>query len=81
MSEEDPKIVARNERKSPQVEKLLRQFLNHDGAKGNTSAYIRGHEFNFSWSQEMRDLCNRYMAEGMTFADAFDRVKEETNGT
>lgn len=37
-NEEDPKIVARNERRTPEVEKMLRQFVG-DGPKGNTDAY------------------------------------------
>lgn len=41
-NEEDPKIVARNERKTAQVERLLRQFLKTDGPKGATSAYKDG---------------------------------------
>lgn len=39
MPEEDPRDVAKRERNSPEVERLLRQFLNTDGAKGNTETY------------------------------------------
>lgn len=44
MSEEDPKEVAKKERKTPQVERLLRQFLKTDGPKGATNAYKEGWE-------------------------------------
>lgn len=37
--EEDPKIVARNERRTPEVEKLLRPYLNLDGPKGTTKKF------------------------------------------
>jgi len=36
--EEDPKEAARIEAKSPQVQKLLRQFMT-DGPKGNSPTY------------------------------------------
>ncbi len=36
--EEDPKEAARLERKSPEVEKLLRQFVT-DGPKGNSKKF------------------------------------------
>lgn len=39
VGEEDPKIVARNERNHPDVERSLRQFLNHDGPKGSRDEY------------------------------------------
>ncbi len=37
--EEDPKEVARKEAKTPQVQRLLRQFLKMDGPKGSSEAY------------------------------------------
>ncbi len=37
--EEDPKEVARKEAKTPEVQRLLRQFLTLDGPKGNSKAY------------------------------------------
>ncbi len=37
--EEDPKEVARKEAKTPEVQRLLRQFLTLDGPKGNSKNY------------------------------------------
>ncbi len=37
--EEDPKEVARKEAKTPEVQRLLRQFLTIDGPKGNSKTY------------------------------------------
>lgn len=37
--EEDPKEVARIERKSPEVERGLRQFMQLDGPKGTSEEY------------------------------------------
>lgn len=37
--EEDPKEVAKKEARSPEVQRLLRQFVNNDGPKGNTPEY------------------------------------------
>lgn len=47
-NEEDPKEVARIERKTPQVEKLLRQFLQVDGPKGNSAAFQEGWDRTFA---------------------------------
>lgn len=72
--EEDPKIVARNERKSPEVEKLLRQFLSTDGPKGVTDEYRARHEFSFKWTDEQRAKVNRRLEEGIPFIVAFNEV-------
>lgn len=45
-SEEDPKQIAKDERKRPEVERLLRQFLT-DGTKGNSPEFQRGWCRNF----------------------------------
>lgn len=39
VNEDDPKEVARQERNSPECQRLLRQFVNTDGPKGTTRAY------------------------------------------
>lgn len=49
-NEEDPKEAARIEAKSPQVQKLLRQFMT-DGPKGNTPTYKNNLE------QALSNLC------------------------
>lgn len=38
----DPKEEARKSRKTPEVERLLRQFSNVDGPKGATAEYKKG---------------------------------------
>ena len=45
--EEDPKEVARKERKTVEVERGLRQFLKLDGPKGNTRRYLDNYEATF----------------------------------
>lgn len=42
--EEDPKAAAKKERNTPQVERMLRQFLSVDGPKGNTAQYKAQYE-------------------------------------
>ena len=42
-NEEDPKEVARKERNSPEVQRLLRQFVT-DGPKGNSPDYKKNLE-------------------------------------
>lgn len=77
MSSEDPKIVARDERKRPEVEKLLRQFIG-DGAKGNTPAYKRGHEFAFGKDAAFKARVLALMeTHGMTFDEAFQVIEGE----
>lgn len=59
------------------VEQGLRQFLNHDGPKGANPNYKRGWEYNFSFTDEQRARVLELKATGMTFEEAFDKVKEE----
>jgi hypothetical protein len=51
-NEEDPKQVAKQERQRPEVERMLRQFLNTDGPKGNKDAYREGWERIFGEKKE-----------------------------
>lgn len=46
-NENDPKQAAKEARKHPDVERMLRQFLNHDGAKGATQGYRAGYDAAF----------------------------------
>jgi hypothetical protein len=52
MHEEDPKEVARKERDTPEVSRLLRQFTNLDGPKGSSRAYKEGWERIFGKKEE-----------------------------
>lgn len=52
--EEDPKEVARKERQTPEVEKLLKQFLQTDGPKGNSRAFRSNWERTFEKCGECR---------------------------
>jgi hypothetical protein len=64
--------VAR-ERKTPEVERSLRQFLSIDGPKGASAEFKRGWEFNFEWSQAEREELNKLMDDmGLTFDEAWD---------
>lgn len=75
MAEEDPKIVARNERSSPEAERMLRQFLNTDGPKGNSKNYDKGYEFAFKWSDERKLRLLSVMEDmGCSFEKAYDLV-------
>lgn len=38
-AEDDPQAAAKRERKTPEVERLLRQFLRTDGPAGHSEAY------------------------------------------
>jgi hypothetical protein len=55
MNEEDPKEVARKERNTPEVSRLLRQFTDLDGPKGNSRAYQEGWERIFGEQEEEAD--------------------------
>jgi hypothetical protein len=55
-NEEDPKEVARKERNTPEVARLLRQFTGTDGPKGNSRAYQEGWERIFG-EQEEEEPC------------------------
>ncbi len=46
--EEDPKEVAKKERRSPEVERLLRQFRSIESCNANTEIYVENHEKIFS---------------------------------
>ena len=74
---EDPKDVAKRERKRPEVERLLRQFVG-DGPRGATPAYKRGHAFAFDWPQAKKDALNELMrTHGYTFDEAFEIMESE----
>lgn len=47
MAEEDPKIVARDARKEPETEKLLRQFLTLESGNYVTEKYRSGYDATF----------------------------------
>ncbi len=59
-------------RKDKKAQELLKQFLNTDGPKGNSTAYDRGYEFSFRFTQAQRDIVNWAMEQGATFNEAFD---------
>lgn len=68
--------MAKEERKQPGVERLLRQFLTVETGQGKSPEYRRGYEFNFEFSQEQRDCVLDLMsAFQLTFEGAFDYVK------
>lgn len=67
----------RKELKSPAAQKMLRQWLNTDGPKGNNPQYDRGYEFTFRFSDEDRKFVLGMMERsGRTFEDAFDLYVE-----
>lgn len=78
--EEDPKEAARKERKTPQVEKLLRQFMDLDGPKGTSKAYRANYDSIFEadcfWCKchkkksEMRGV-DQLIVNGETHQDVF----------
>lgn len=62
-NEEDPKEVAKKELRTPEAQKLLRQFVNTDGPKGNSAAYQEGWERTFGKKSYFCDACGT--SEGM----------------
>ena len=77
-SEKDPKITARDERQSPDTEKLLRQFLNHDGPKGSSGGYGRRHDFMFAWNEAKKARLMELMrTHGYDFDQAFEQIDGE----
>ena len=61
-NEEDPKEAAKQARRYPETEKLLRQFLHTDGPKGNGQAYLDGWDRNFGGQKsEWPVCCNQKM--------------------
>jgi hypothetical protein len=72
----DPISYTKYVRNLPSTERLLRQFLKMETGLGKNAAYNRGHEFNFQWTQEQRDVVNHLMTLGMTFEEAFDYHKK-----
>lgn len=71
----DDHYDARKELNNPTARRMMRQFLNHDGPKGNKPEYDRGYEYTFRFSQNDRDIVNAMMNKGMSFAEAFDTYK------
>jgi hypothetical protein len=71
----DGKEVARKARNTPEVERSLRQFLNHDGPKGNNKNYDRRYDFMFVLTPDQRAEVNLRIDAGMSFDEAFDEVK------
>lgn len=76
---EDPKAYAKYVRYLPETERLMRQFLKLESGAGNNSAYNRGYEFNFRFTQEQRDAVNALMANGLSFDEAFDEYMKGQN--
>ena len=79
MSEEDPREQVKKDRKHPDVERALRQFLRTDTAQAQNPAWDRGYVWNFVWCGEpgRRDLVEKVfkmMEAGMDFATAFETV-------
>ena len=73
----DAKIAARDERKRPEVEKLLRQFVG-DGPRGATPAYKRGHTFAFEWPEHLKnEVLSLMETHGYTFDEAFEIVESK----
>ena len=70
----DPVSYTKYIRNQRSTEDLLRQFLKLETGLGKSKAYERGHEFNFSWTQEQRDEVNKLMETGMSFEEAFDAI-------
>ncbi len=74
----------KKERKSYGVEKSLRQFLKLETGLGNSSAFRRGHIWNYEWHSDDRskarpDLIERVknsMTNGMSFEEAFNEAQE-----
>lgn len=62
-------------RKTREVEQGLRQFLKIETGLGKSAAYRRGHIFAFEFTQEQKDRVEELMIGGMTFEDAFDKVR------
>lgn len=72
----DPIGYAKYIRSLRSTEDLLRQFLKTETGLGKNAAYMRGHEFNFSFTQEQRDVVMKLMDdEGLSFEEAFDKYK------
>lgn len=60
-----------------EAQTMLRQFVKGDGERGNNSRYVRGHEFNFKFTQDERDDVTFIMdTYGQTFEEAFDNYKQ-----
>ena len=74
-SKQQAKDEAKATRKSAEVERGLRQFLTIETGQGKSPAYLRGHEFNFDFTQAQRDRVFSLMNDGMSFDDAFAFVK------
>lgn len=70
VGEEDPKIVARNERNHPDVERSLRQFLNHDGPKGSRDEYRNAECWCFRCERHLRAEGSILCAKCVEFAEA-----------
>lgn len=75
MSKEPP--TAQQVRQLRSTENLLRQFLKLETGLGNKPEYIRGHEFAFSFTVEQKQAVNALMEGGMSFEEAFDKVKAD----
>jgi len=69
------KDAAKEERKLPGTEKLLRQFLTVETGQGKSPEYRRGYEFGFNWHEDDKARVNELMAQGMSFESAFEHVR------
>jgi hypothetical protein len=71
MSHDDLKKL----RNSREVEEGLRQFLKLESGLGNSSRFQRGWVFNFQFTDAQRAEVNAMMEAGVSFDEAFDRVR------
>lgn len=80
MSAKDPQDPnhAKYIRNLRSTDQLMRQFLKLESGLGNNPSYQRGHEFAFGFTQAQKDAVNELLISGMSFEEAFDKVK---NGT
>lgn len=70
------KDAAKRERYRPETEQLLRQFLTMESTQAQTPEYDRGFDFSFRFTQEQRDEAFKLMGAGMSFEDAFEKVRK-----
>lgn len=80
--EDPPKEAAAKERKRPEVDRLLRQFLKIETGLGNSPEFQRGWVWNFEWNSsdpkkakpDLVQAVKYGMDLGMDFETAFDCV-------
>lgn len=72
--DEDPKHDAAKERRRPEVERQLRQFLKLESGLGNSPAFQRGWVHAYEFTDHQRAEVRTLMNTGMSFEEAFDAV-------